>query len=118
MVALTVLATLENFSDFALVREATRVGLAVDQVPFYENVEDAAAAAVQLYLRVEALDELCFQPGSVGEVVSGAAVLDSDVHGFLVATDIGPSMPQSVIQYREKGSGGGVPILVPSWPGP
>jgi hypothetical protein len=87
-------ATLEDLGNFAFTREATRVGLAVDQVPFHEDVEDAAAAAVQLHLCVEALYELCFQPGSVREVVSGAAVLDSDVHGFLVATEFVPGIPE------------------------
>lgn len=63
-------------------REAPDVMLGEDELVVDLDVEDAAAAALELELVV--FPELCLQlgdqTGRLGQVVSGAAVLDPDLH--------------------------------------
>jgi hypothetical protein len=72
----------QRFENLALSRESSLVAFREDLFPIDRHDEDASAAADDLAVdRIFSFD-LSRQTGGSGEVVSNAAVVDSNVHGL------------------------------------
>src|SRR5438067_2493594 len=78
----------EFFEDLALGGEAAFVLLREDRFPVDGDDEDSAAAAHDLAVDAELSFDLSRQTGGSGKVVSNPAVVDSNVHVYVVFTNI------------------------------
>ncbi len=76
----------EQVCDLPVLREPAGGLLRIEELAVAGDVEDATAAANQLDVRLRVdLENRSLQTGSVGQVVSGAAVEDGDFHGPMLA---------------------------------
>lgn len=89
----------DEFQDFAVVRKTARGELRKDHFAVDFHVEYSAAAADEFHVRAERVFQLCLQTGGSGQVVSGLAVRDLDLHVCVsfsacgIGAPVGPASP-------------------------